>query len=326
MKKSAKKPLPILPGKSRKAPQKKNLQSFTKLLGLGTGLRQEVQKQVKGDKSSKDSKLNQKESVEIQKMKKLWNKVDRILRSRSASTYSPMPRVFGASKKCVFLSLLRDHNCNYVELVKSIQLQSPWIPECVLDSSCHSIQKAALAIGWADLLGDENLLIQKAAHAHGKSVPKVWKMMKFNGAMKKLEPFRTHLTKRLPSSDKKILLPMLQRAATRTYSNFLFVTADGGSPYEELTADELNSMNGYSKSFFKEIGKPCLALTLFDIWFGSKHMSDLIDEVPQGGKFPLSAQRSLKKAAGDRLQIEKEKFQKCPFYNHLANWVFPSTF
>ena len=54
----------------------------------------------------------------IEKIKKLWSKVDHVLRSRSASKYLPMTRVFGPSRKCIFLSLLREHNCSFAELVK----------------------------------------------------------------------------------------------------------------------------------------------------------------------------------------------------------------
>lgn len=210
--------------------------------------------------------------------------------------------------------------------MKSVQSQSPWIPACVPDGCCHSIQKAAFALGWEDLLGDETLLIANKSGEQKISTPKIWKMVKFSGAFKKLEKFRTHLTKRLPSSDKNVLLPMLQRAATRTFSNFKAVTTNGEEPYEELSPSDLNAMNKYSKSFFKEIGKPCLALALFDIWFGTSHMAELIDEVPQGGQFPLSAQRSLKQSAGTRLQTEKSKFEKCPFYKDISEWVFPSAF
>ena len=119
---------------------------------------------------------------------------------------------------------------------------------------------------------------------------------------------------------------MFQRAATRTYSNFKAVTNNGEAPYEELTAPDLNLMNGYSKSFFKEIGKPSLAWTLFDIWFGTNDMSGLIDELPQTGDFSLSVQRSLKKSAKTRLLTEKAKFQESPIYKDLSEWVFPSTF
>ena len=85
-------------------------------------------------------------------------------------------------------------------------------------------------------------------------------------------------------------------------------------------------MNEYSKAFIKEIGKPSLALALFDIWFWDKPHVRLIDEIPQGGKFPLSDQRALKKAAGICLQTEKANFQKCPFYKDLSEWMFPSAF
>ena len=125
---------------------------------------------------------------------------------------------------------------------------------------------------------------------------------------------------------RKILLPMLQRAAARTYSNFKAVTDDGEAPYEELAHSDLNSMNGYSKSFFKEIGKPSLALALLDIWCGTNHMSALIDETPSTGTFPLSAQRALKQAAADCLRIEKAKFKNTQIYKNLSERIFPSAF
>ena len=70
-----------------------------------------------------------------------------------------------------------------------------------------------------------------------------------------------------------------------TCPNFKAVTANGEAPYEELSASDLNAMNKYLKSFFKEIRKSCLALALFDIWFGTSHMAGLIDEIPQEDSF-----------------------------------------
>ena len=85
-------------------------------------------------------------------------------------------------------------------------------------------------------------------------------------------------------------------------------------------------MNGYSKSFFKDIGKPSLALALLNIWCGTTHMSELIDEIHDTGTFPLSAQRALKKAAADCLLTEKARFKKTQIYKDLSEWIFPSYF
>ena len=56
-----------------------------------------------------------------------------------------------------------------------------------------------------------------------------------------------------------ILIPMLQRAGARAYSNFKVVTRNGDSPYEELSSSELADMTGYKKSFFlRGLGEPRL--------------------------------------------------------------------
>ena len=66
---------------------------------------------------------------------------------------------------------------------------------------------------------------------------------------------------------REILIPMLQRAGARAYSNFKAVTRNGDSPYEERSSSELADMTGYKKSFFIEVGRSSIALALFDDWF-----------------------------------------------------------
>ena len=91
-------------------------------------------------------------------------------------------------------------------------------------------------------------------------------------------------------------MPMLQRAGARAYSNFKAVALNGDSPYEELSSAELAEMTGYKKFLFEEVGRTSIALALFDGWFGTNYISDLIKELPVG-KFTLKLQRAFSKYA-----------------------------
>ena len=123
----------------------------------------------------------------------------------------------------------------------------------------------------------------------------------------------------------KILLPMLYRAGTRIYSNFKAVTKNGASPYCELSNDEMAELTGYKKSMFIEIGRPCIALGLFDLIMETKVISNLIEDLPVG-KLSLSSQRALRKVAKDALTISHEESKKYKFYSDIAEWLFPSAF
>lgn len=324
-------------GKSRNVDKQKikSSKNLTSLLSMGSDLRIRTKAvDSKPTKSNKKTSLflkkTKKEEVEVNKFEKLWNKTDRILRSRSISKYNSMPQVCirEGKKISIFIVLLREHNCDFSNFVKSVQVQSPWIPGVILDTMCHSIQKAAFEIGWCDLLGDPSLVIENRTQLQNGSgvVEKTWKQTPFRGALQKLEKFRTSLTKRNASRESNILLPMLQRAATRVYSNFKATTANGAAPYEELSAAQLSDLTGYKKSFFVEIGRPCLALTLFDLWFGSKCMLKLIDEIPKGVKFQNTQQRALKTSASTALKNNDTKFRTSPIYKDISEWVFPSAF
>lgn len=306
-------------GKNRQVNRDK-LGSFKNLLSLGSDLQDVV-----SPPPSKPAKKSAKVGAEIQKMKKLFNKADRVLRSRTAAKYKPMVRVYGESKKCIFQSLVEDYNCDYADLVKSLQTGSQWIPSIVTDQHCHTFEKAAFHIGWEQLIGAPHLLVGQVSHAQNVVSRREWKMRPFTGSLKKLEKFRTQLTKRRASLDKKILIPMLQRAGTRAYSNFKAVTRNGDSPYEELTSAELADMTGYKKSFFMEVGRTSIALALFDGWFDTDYISNLLEELP-AGKFTLKSQRAFSKAARDCLKRHAEHFKKAPFYEELSEWVFPSAF
>ena len=118
---------------------------------------------------------------------------------------------------------------------------------------------------------------------------------------------------------------MLQRAGARAYSNFTAVTLNGDSPYEELSSAELAEMTGYKKSFFEEVGRTSIALSLFDGWFGTNYISDLLKELP-AGKFTLKSQRAFSKSARDCLEENAEIFKKAPFYEKVSQWIFPSAF
>ena len=124
-------------------------------------------------------------------------------------------------------------------------------------------------------------------NANGRCVP-------FLGLWKKLEKFRAQLTNRQASREKyhhifnvefqntlfsfhfwinefilsAVLLPMLQRAGGRAYSNFKAVTLNGESPYEELA--KLTEMIVYKKSFFKGVGRASIVLALF--WWYQLHV------------------------------------------------------
>ena len=124
---------------------------------------------------------------------------------------------------------------------------------------------------------------------------------------------------------REILIPMLQRAGARAYSNFKAVTRNGDSPYEERSSNELADMTGYKKSFFIEVGRSSIALALFDGWFDTDYSSNLLNELP-AGKFTLQSQRALSKASRDCLKEHVENFKKAPFYQDLSKWVFPSAF
>ena len=102
-------------------------------------------------------------------------------------------------------------------------------------------------------------------------------------------------------------------------------TLNGDSPYEELSSAELAEMTGYKKSLFEEVGRTSIALALFDGWFGTNYISDLIKELP-AGKFTLKSQRAFSKSARDCLKENVETFKKAPFYEDLSQWVFPSAF
>lgn len=314
---------PAAPGKIRKINQSKikSSKSISNLLNLGKDLRSATL----SSKPSVKKAMTNKEVTEVKKFQKLWNKTDRILRARSISTYKPMAQVCvrDGKKENLFLILLREHNVSFSNFVKSVQAQSPWIPNLILDTMCHSIQMAAFEVGWLDLLGNEDLVIDQGYQKQIKE--KVWKQMPFKGPLKKLERFRTALTSRSTSRKSEILLPMLQRAGTRILSNFKATTLNGDAPYDELSASDLANLTKYKKSFFAEIGRPCIALALFDAWFDSKCMKKLIDEMPDK-PFQNAQQRALKKAAAEALKIHDSKFQKCPFYSDITQWVFPSAF
>ena len=106
-----------------------------------------------------------------------------------------------------------------------------------------------------------------------------------------------------------ILIPMLQRAGPRAYSNFKAVTRNGDSPYEEPSSIELADMTIYKKSFFMEIGRTSIALALFDGWFGTEYSSNLLQELPDG-ELTLQSQRALSKTARKCLKEHAGKFLK----------------
>ena len=123
----------------------------------------------------------------------------------------------------------------------------------------------------------------------------------------------------------EVLLPMLYRAGTRIYSHFKAVTQNGASPYGELSSDDIAELTGYKRSMFIEIGRPCIALGLFDLIMGTKIISNLVEELP-AGKLSLSSQRALRKATKDAVTISHEELKKCKFYSDIAEWLFPSVF
>ena len=74
---------------------------------------------------------------------------------------------------------------------------------------------------------------------------------------------------------REILIPMLQRAGARAYSNFKTVIRNGDSPYEKRSSSELADMTGYRKSFFIEVGRSSIVLALFDGWYDTDYSSKL---------------------------------------------------
>lgn len=315
-----------VPGKERKLNKAKikSSSSLTSLLNLGDDL-----DTIALNPKPTEKPVTNKEKVEIQKFEKLWGKVDRIRRARSISTYKPMPRFCTreGKKENIFLLLLREYNVCFSNFVKSVQSQSPWIPNFILDKMCHSIQMAAFEVGWSNLLGDNTLIIQKGGIQKQRLVnQKLLKQSVFRGSLQKLERFRTSLTHASTSRKVTILLPMLQRAGTRILSNFKAITANGDAPYDELSAEDLAQLTGYKKAFFQEIGRPCIAVALFDAWLGTKVMASLIKEIPKDVKFKNTQQRALKQAARKALKENEAKFRKCPFYSDISQWVFPSAF
>ena len=83
-----------------------------------------------------------------------------------------------------------------------MQTRSQWIPGVLTDQACHTFQKAAFEIGWEALIGDPTLLVGDVSGAQNVASKREWKMRPLSGAVKKLEKFRTQLTKRQASREK----------------------------------------------------------------------------------------------------------------------------
>ena len=77
--------------------------------------------------------------------------------------------------------------------------------------------------------------------------------------------------------------------------------------------------------FFAEVGRTSTALALFDGWFDTDYISNLLKGL-SAGKFSLQSQRAFSKAARDCLKEHVENFKKPPFYKYLSKWVFPSAY
>jgi len=272
------------------------------------------------------SASNRIRKAELEKFRNLFTKVDAIRRSRCNGLFKPLLRRVtnsaGKKKTCLFQELI-DHECDFRTFVNALQNQSQWLPSFVTDNVLMKIESAALLVGWSVVLESDELVLVKQNYASmncgAAQSLKSFPMKKLTGALAPFNAWRFHITS--SQTGRGCVFLMLQRCGGLLLSNFKALTErdDYARPYDELGPDKLVQLTGYKPSFFENVGKASIGLTLFE----DKSMKKLIDELPEG-KFGNKQQRALKANAVDLLVDKLALFKKSKIYPIISKHLFPS--
>ena len=117
------------------------------------------------------------------------------------------------------------------------------------------------------------------------------------------------------------VLRQLQRSGSRILSNFHATTKDGEAPYDELGPADLARMTLHTPSFYENLGKASLALSMLD----SPKMESLIRNLPEG-VLTQARQRALRKSAVQVIADKYETYKKNSIFRVLHKQMFPGLF